>query len=439
MPLINDCGGSKIEWKQENGSELPSAFQIVASAGGLQSLVVATHNGAQAGEYLIRYKYYKDQKPGVAVYSNTFRVVVVNHCMPPPECESSASCGYLTTPEIVAPVVEIPITYTTGMFQNIDLPMFECDSGMCQDYIQTSLVDDSTVCCENCDCNQGGLSVKLMSAYKIRFYAENCDNLCDDHTGSEFRFTFQGTLQEKTVTYVIVITVRSACFDESLIQILPVDLPKIEYTLYEEFSLTHDSFVGLGADYVKEQCGDLALNYAISHNIPEGVTYADNTISIYSEDMSLLVSPEFTYTIEVSLMSNPEIKVTGSNIITLKNPCEDPFNSFASVVPNVNFDFGVDATEFTFPASLFRNPICQQFVSFTCTYVQGPVSTDVPMCGPLSQAGDMVTDISFDTKTGKYSFFSEDRNTYEIGLYAFTITATLDTESMYFPFTMSVF
>jgi hypothetical protein len=185
------------------------------------------------------------------------------------------------------------------------------------------------------------------------------------------------------------------------------------------------------------------VTYTIESELNVYITFdvSTHTIVIYSEEMDLLVSGSFSYTISVHIAAYPECACTdccasSSALIVIGNPCTDCVMS-SGVPESIAIPYG-QSGEFNYPALSVSPAGCAELVTYTCEYLNGPYEGQMNMCSfALNHQGHTCSAV-FDTTTGQYTFTCTDMATFRPGQYTFRITAHIGAKSTSVRFTMSL-
>lgn len=193
------------------------------------------------------------------VYSNIFVVIVVNPCIPPPDCIGIPGCG-IVQPPVNPPTVDIHIDYTiTQSVLVYNIPPWTCDLPECDP--QITYDTDDVICCHTCDCSDTGTStgvVVVIINNTIQIDIDTCGEICgNDENGETYIIILHGCLGTTCTDVEVDITIYNPCLDPDYLQIQPVALPSIVYTLAQSSQWNHNSFIINAIPAVLNICGDL--------------------------------------------------------------------------------------------------------------------------------------------------------------------------------------
>jgi hypothetical protein len=278
---------------------------------------------------------------------------------------------------------------------------------------------------------------------------ETCSTgLCPDSPDGETHvIIIEGCLGDICEPIECEIVIYNPCLNPDLYTIMPVDIPQIQYTLFQDGVYHHDPFTVDASEQMIAMCG--GLTYVVECNDLEiFITYDVelHVISIYCDDMDLLSLGTVTYSINVFLTEYPVscgacVGCCGSstNTIVIVDPClscqitpDDPTNILV-VYGNVG--------TFYYPTVTVDPPICEGgSVHYTCAYVEGPypVNGGINLCNFDLNQGGHSCHASFDPLTGVYEFECTDTATFPVGQYYFEITAHIGTLTSTVTITMAV-
>lgn len=161
----------------------------------------------------------------------------------------------------------------------------------------------------------------------------------------------------------------------------------------------HDQFGIEATDLYKDICGSLIYEFSAGAYDAYFTYYSTTRIfNLKTNEMSVLVNGYALYTVTARLGAYPEVYASQTGSITMLSPCAEPFRAYIGIVPNINFDY-TNTAYFSFPADMISPTLCASFVTYSCTYMDGPNIATVPdMCNQPSEVNDMwTTTISFNT------------------------------------------
>jgi hypothetical protein len=174
-------------------------------------------------------------------------------------------------------------------------------------------------------------------------------------------------------------------------------------------------------------CGEITYE-VVAGDLDVYITYTQEThaIVIYCEDMSLLTTGSFSYTVNVYLTAYPTCNCVGccgstTGTIVIVDPCLTCSIS-AGEPSGLMVTYGAPGT-WNFPALTVVPSPCGNEVVYTCTYM-GP-SMQWDLCNFQYATGAFSSSGSFDSSTGSYTFNSDDMATFPEGTYNFAITASI--------------
>lgn len=233
-----------------------------------------------------------------------------------------------------------------------------------------------------------------------------------------------------------VLTIINPCTDSSILQLVSIEAPDFTYILYNTTANTWThSPVSVDTDIDYDLlCGGITYTSDADTTNPllAFLTYDSDaqSMTIYTEDVSLIDTGPHPYTVTASLTSNPEVSIEVTALITILDPCDDPFNLELTLVPDdvIQTDYSAPA-EFLFPTWEVTPSICVPVV-FSCRYISGPYSGSLSLCDFSSTNGDYSSSGVLDETNGNYVFTSDDRETFPPGEYNLEIEITAGTRSL---------
>lgn len=250
--------------------------------------------------------------------------------------------------------------------------------------------------------------------------------------------TIDGTLGNQVLTVDCEIVIVNPCFDTSLLAIIPATFEPLTYVVTEQSVYKHDAFEIQTNNVYSDICGTLSYSLDAGILYTQYFTYdgTNRVFQLLTNEMAVLVQGQISYTITAYLTAFPEVHAIQTGVIKMESPCADPFLMYMGIVPNINFRYE-EAVTWTYPKTLITPELCRSFATYSCTYIDGPVESD--MCvQPSTIVNGVSTQISFDIQTGQYRFMSTDKQSYPEGVYTFKITATIDDKTSDFTFTMNI-
>jgi hypothetical protein len=397
-----------------------------------------------AGEYVIQYIFYYSGMPSVYVISNTFVVIIVNPCIPPPDCITIIGCGVLP-PTVTPPSTTIHIDVTVSVDITVDLPSWNCGTPGCDQQV-TPICIDCFICCITCDCNDPTQVVPVVIIENtITINIEQCGSYCnDDPNGNVFIIVIDGCLGDICEPVDCEIVIYNPCLDIDFYLINPLPIPDFTCELYDHTCIwTHPHFEVVATVEMIEMCG--TLTYTIdAGELTAYIVYVETTltISIYVEDLSLAVVSSFSYSITVTLTNYVNCGGCGgtsTGVIIIVSPCTTPSINVGIVI-NINFDFDLSLpTTWTYPPCTVTPPICYPQAYYTCLYLNGPYVGTLDLCNLIHHGpGGTLTTITFDVNTGILVFHSNDSVTFPAGVYTWEITIVIGSSSYTSEFYMTI-
>jgi hypothetical protein len=409
MPV--SCGDAHVEFITHDLRQISVIFSEDRTVQTEWTISVFTEDLLLAGEYQLMFKFYYAQQPHIYVYSNIFVVIVVNPCIPPPNCITIIGCG-LPTPVVNPPAINISIDVTVTVEVNYVLPSWNCGSPGCNTQIVPVCVD--------CSIN-GNVDVVIIVDNTININILACGNMCGSNpNGDVYIIVIQGCLGTVCADIDVSVTILNPCFNPDMYTIQPVPLPEIQFSLYTEVSVTHNSFDVVASVDLVNMCG--GLTYTIDAGVlTQYIVYDVEThvIVIYCDDPAVVAGEiNISYTIDVSITAYPNacgICVaccsSGGGVIVIGDPCADPFLPFIGMVPTVDFDFTAPAS-FTFPVQIVDpalHDLCLPGAVYQCTYLgDGPYTGFQNLCDFSITNGAYSSTGSFNGVTGTYTFNTND-------------------------------
>jgi hypothetical protein len=214
-------------------------------------------------------------------------------------------------------------------------------------------------------------------------------------------------------------------------------LPQIYYVLYQESEWTHNPYIINAVPSIIDMCGGLTytidagdFSVYIEYNVEL------NIIVIFCDDFSVLPVGSFDYTITASLSIYVEVNVFTTGTIICVDPCTSAV-LYAATPSNIIYHYDGEVI-FSFP-TLTVNPVaCSSQVLYTCTYMQGPYTGTVNMCGFEMSIGGDTCYAQFNVQTGQYTFNCFNMAVFPPGTYQFTITAYIGAVQTSIVFTMTL-
>jgi hypothetical protein len=381
-----NCGSPTLIFMDQAGFSISLIFTINDLGDGNFSLTVFTDDISFGGYFTMSFIFYYSGMPSVNIYSSVFVVIIVNPCIPPPGCIGIPGCGILP-PTVVPPSIDISIEVTITIDIDYELPPWHCGTPGCDTQIEPICVD-CIICCHGCNCGDGGDStgtVVVIVENHINILIESCGDICgSDPGGTTYIIIIDGCIGGICSPVECEVIIYNPCLDASLFLVTPIQVPDFECVLYDHgCQFQHESFfVNTSITAAYDICGPLIytidagdLNIFIEYDVELHI------IVIYCEDMSLVVTGSFTYTITVSLSMHPTCggcwgHSTGT--IVILSPCIGPQ---LTVGLNINIDFSFNGPSSWTPPPLSVVPsVCFPHITYVCNYVSGPYTGPIDLC-----------------------------------------------------------
>jgi hypothetical protein len=314
--------------------------------------------------------------PSITVTSNIFVVIIVNPCIPPPNCIFIIGCG-IPDPTVNPPSIDIEIEVTVTVDVVIELPPWNCGTPGCD----TQVIVDCTI---NCDINGGGTVVIINN--EINIHIDTCEGICvDSPNGNVIIIVLQGCLDLVCVPIDVPVIIYNPCLDPDMFQLIPVPLPQIDLELFTEITVSWSGFTVISTTTIIEICGELV--YTINTEVGISITYDVDLqiLIIYCTDMSLVVSGSITYTIDVTIVGYTDCLCdwccgTGTGIIIIVDPCLTcTIGTGVTTNISITITYGVTGTFYVPTLTVIPEP-CVVLVVYTCAYISGPYNGSINMC-----------------------------------------------------------
>lgn len=370
------------------------------------------------GTWEMKFKYYYEHDPvNFAVMSDVFNIVISDG-----ECvEGMFSLTAPTMQHLNYFVGDDELVYT--------LPLWHSEPWFCSDQVNV----DPTL-------NAGDLDMAVrIEDGKLIVYTTELTMAGTDVAGHTYSVGLSATLRGVTSLATIQITMKNPCKHETHIKLDQAVLPHLSYTLFESMShvLIADPVTTLAPAGMMAACGPVTYTLVPPANMPANFMSYDapsRTLTLYSEDMSLINSGLLIYSITATLDNWPQNlggTATSAGDITINDPCLNPKTLIPGQQTNSDGDYEEAAT-FTFPTVNVEPEICLTEAKFECQYVGGPYLGDLDLCSFAWESSYA----EFNSDTGEHTLVTDDMDTFPEGVYLFEVTITIGEKTEMVPFSM---
>jgi hypothetical protein len=277
-------------------------------------------------------------------------------------------------------------------------------------------------------------------------YESDLDIAGDSPEGTTYPVKIVAELGDQVAFDEFELTFKNPCLDEEVFNVIPgkQSVPDFTYTLFNDDNntWTQPPFDVQVDPEILTLCGGLSYSLPELGPLADFVTWDPFTgaTMIYAEDLSLV--GEHPYTFSSFLDEYPEHGVAEeTGTITIVDPCLSPSEITGEGDNEVISEYGYDMT-FAPPMLSVDPQICLEQAMWECTYLGGPYTGDLDLCGfELVTVDDetleeLFSSGSFDPETGAFEFVTEDVVLFPEGDYEFEIKVMIGDQEYISPYTV---